>query len=371
MSAPSTPTAIRNVRVFDGERLTSPQTVVIDHDVIVAMGSIASADTTIDGQGGALLPGLIDAHVHVLAPSELEQGAQWGVTTMLDMGSPSMQLTDALRNRPGMSDIRGSGPAASAPGGIQTTRMGMPLSTAVTGPADATRFVADRVAEGSDYLKIIVEDPAAMGPAALDVPTITALVEAAHRAGLKVIAHASRITSMRMAAEAGVDVLTHAPLDAEIDEQLAAVYVSKGIVSVPTLTMMRTMVAANTGRQMPTHAGAIDYAHARATVTTFHRAGMTILAGTDANMAPMSPAKVPHGESLHDELGLLVESGLTPVEALRAATALPAVYFGLTDRGVIAPGRRADLLLIDGDPTQDVAATRAIHGVWIAGARTR
>jgi imidazolonepropionase-like amidohydrolase len=339
--------------------------------VIVAIGVLASADTTIDGQGGALLPGLIDAHVHVLVPAELEQAAQWGVTTMLDMGSPSMRLTDTLRNRPGVSDIRGSGPAASAPGGIQTTKMGMPLSTAVTGPADAPRFVAERVAEGSDYLKIIVEDPAAMGPAALDVPTIAALVEAAHQAGLKVIAHASRTASIRMAGEAGVDVLTHAPLDAEIDDQLATVYVSQGIVAVPTLTMMRTMVAANAGRQMPTHAGAIDYSHARATVATFHRAGMTILAGTDANMAPMSPAKVPHGASLHDELDLLVEAGLTPVEALRSATKLPAEYFGLADRGIIAPGRRADLILVNGDPTQDVAATHAIQGVWVVGTRVR
>jgi imidazolonepropionase-like amidohydrolase len=369
MSAPST--AIANVRVFDGSGLTPEQTIVIDNGAIAAMGLLVTGDTTIDGGGATLLPGLIDAHVHVLTPPELEQGAQWGVTTMLDMGSPSMQLTDSLRNRPGGSDIRGSGPAASAPGGIQTTRMGMPLSTAVSGPADAPRFVAERVAEGSDYLKIIVEDPAAMGPAALDVPTIAALVAAAHEAGLKVIAHASRTASMRMAAEAGVDVLTHAPLDAEIDDQLAALYVTQGIVTVPTLTMMRTMVAANAGRQLPTHAGAIDYTNARATVATFHQAGMTILAGTDANMAPMSPAKVPHGESLHDELGLLVEAGLTPVEALQAATALPAEYFGMGDRGIIAPGLRADLVLVAGDPTEDIAATRAIRGVWIAGKRVR
>ena len=135
--------------------------------------------------------------------------------------------------------------------------------------------------------------------------------------------------------------------------------------------MMRTMVTANAGGRLPTHGGAIDYAPARATVATFHRASMMILAGTDANMAPMSPAKVPHGESFHDELGLLVEAGLTPVEALRAATSLPAEYFGMGDRGVIAPGRRADLVLVDGDPTQDIAATRAIRGVWIAGARVR
>ena len=80
---------------------------------------------------------------------------------------------------------------------------------------------------------------------------------------------------------------------------------------------------------------------------------------------------VPHGKALHEELGLLIEAGLTPVEALRSATVLPASYFGLTDRGEILPGRRADLVLVEGDPTQDIAATRAIRGVWVAGVQVR
>ena len=366
MSVPST--AITNVRVFDGHQLTEPRTVTLEGGMI---SPASSAEITVDGHGGTLLPGLIDAHVHLLGLSELEHAAQWGVTTMLDMGSPSMQLTDAFRNRPGVSDIRGSGPAASAPGGLQTTRMGMPASTAVTGPADAPRFVAERVAEGADYLKIIVEDPRAMGPAALDVATIAALVNAAHRANLKVIAHASRTAAIRMAGEAGVDVVTHAPLDAEIDAELAAAYTAQGMVCVPTLTMMRAVVAANAGGQLPTHRGALDYGHARATVSTFHRAGMTILAGTDANMAPMAPARVPHGEALHDELGLLIEAELTPIEALRSATELSAAYFGLVDRGAVVPGRRADLVLVEGDPTRDIRATRTIRAVWIAGFRVR
>ncbi len=74
---------------------------------------------------------------------------------------------------------------------------------------------------------------------------------------------------------------------------------------------------------------------------------------------------------MSDELRLLVEAGLTPVEALRSATVVPAEFFGFTDRGVIEAGRRADLLLTDGDPTQDIAATRAIRGVWAAGVKVR
>jgi imidazolonepropionase-like amidohydrolase len=247
--------------------------------------------------------------------------------------------------------------------------MGFPPSSAVTGPADAARFVADRVLEGADYIKVIVEDPGRMGSAALDIATITALVEAAHKQELKVIAHISTLAALMNAADGGVDIITHAPLDSAVDEPLASSLKERGIVSVPTLTMMHAV----TGRaeHLPTHGTAIVYAHARSTVSAFHRAGIPILAGTDSNTAPASPAQIQPGESLHDELRLLVEAGLTPVEALRSATVLPATFFGFTDRGVIEVGRRADLLLIEGDPIQDITATRAIRGVWAAGVKVR
>ena len=89
--------------------------------------------------------------------------------------------------------------------------------------------------------------------------------------------------------------------------------------------------------------------------------------GTDANQAPGAPANVPYGESVHRELELLVEAGLTPAEALHAATGAAADRFGLPDRGRIAPGLRGDLLLIGADPTADVSSTRAILAVQLAG----
>ncbi len=367
--------AITNVKVFDGTALTEERTVVIDNGVI---SDATTAATTVDGQHGTLLPGFIDSHVHLRNAAELEQGTQWGVTTMLDMGSQSMAVTDSLRHRPGLADIRGAGNVASAPGGMQTTRMGFPASSAVTGPADASRFVADRVAEGADYIKVIVEDPNRMGSAALDIATIAAIVEAAHQSGLKAIAHVTTLAALIAAASVGVDILTHVPIDADVDENLALSIAKRGIVSVPTLTMMRG--TASVAAHLPTHAGSrVDYAHARSTVTAFHHTGVVILAGTDAhrspapstNTAPAPFPDVPHGEALHDELGLLVEAGLTPLEALRSATVVPAEYFGFKDRGVIEAGRRADLLLIEGNPVQDIAATRAIRGVWVAGVQVR
>ena len=86
-----------------------------------------------------------------------------------------------------------------------------------------------------------------------------------------------------------------------------------------------------------------------------------------ANEAPFAPASPPYGTSLHHELALLTEAGLSPVDALRSATVLAAQYWGLADRGVIAPGQRADLVLVDGDPLQDISAISQITAVWCAG----
>ena len=359
-------TAITNVKIFDGNTVTGERTVVIENGVI---STATTADMIVDGQHGTLLPGFIDSHVHLSNLADLEQGTQWGVTTMLDMGSQSMAVTDALRHRPELADIRGAGNIASAPGGTQITRMGYPASSAVTSPADASRFVAERVADGADYIKIIVEDPQRMGAAALGEATIAALVKEAHRAGLKAIAHVTTLTAFKMATDAGVDILTHAPFDADVDDTLAASIARQSIVSVPTLIAMCTL--ASFAARLPTHGAGSDYAHARATVSALHRAGVSILVGTDSYRGPAAPVSIQHGEAFHDELGLLVEAGLTPVEALRSATVIPAEYFGFTDRGIIATGRRADLLLIDGDPTQDITVTRAIRGVWVTGTRVR
>ncbi|GJG85968.1 hypothetical protein tb265_11490 [Gemmatimonadetes bacterium T265] len=103
-------------------------------------------------------------------------------------------------------------------------------------------------------------------------------------------------------------------------------------------------------------------ADAEAAVGALARAGVPVLAGTNAP----GPGTA-HGASLHRELELLVASGLCPVEALASATSTPARVFGLHDRGRIAVGLRADLLLVDGDPSADVRATRAVAGVWKLG----
>ncbi len=369
--------AITNVRVFDGARLGEPATVVVEDAMISACapaGGPRDADI-VDGGGGTLLPGLIDTHVHVGTVAQLEASASWGVTTLLDMGNKDPASLAALGKGPGHPAVKSAGNPASAPGSVFVAKMGFSVSTTVTGPGDAARFVAERVAEGSDWIKILVEDPKIPGTRALGAETVAALVVAAHEAGLMAVAHVVSAATMTTAVRAGADVVTHTALTSDLGPEIEALLAERPVVIIPTLAMMQGVVHAIGGKLAMrllapfVPAVRLNYRHAKQTVATFHRAGSVILAGTDSNDDPAAPCQVSHGESMHEELERLVDAGLTPAEALRGATALAAGTFGLADRGVIAPGRRADLLLVDGDPTRDISATRNIRGVWIGGCR--
>jgi imidazolonepropionase-like amidohydrolase len=344
--------ALTNVWRFDGQQLQPGATVVISGGRI---GTDPAGAEVVDGEGGVLLPGLIDAHVHLDGPGRLAELARYGVTTALDMASVPEE-TAARRGTPGQADFRSAGIPAIAPGSLHSHFPGVGQRGLVTGPDDARRFVADRVAEGSDYIKIVVGSPFADH----DQATVDALVAAAHEHGKLVVAHASAVAAVAKAQRAGADILTHAPLDEPLGAALVARAVAAGQVIVPTLTMMERIV-----EQLAPPGAA--YANAQASVSALHKAGVPILAGTDANAAPGSPASVPHGESLHRELELLMQAGLPALDVLRAATEAPARYFGLADRGRIEPGLRADLVLIDGDPLADIRASRSIRRVWCDG----
>lgn len=352
----TTATALTNVRVFDGERILAPATVVIDQGLIAADGAGTAGADVIDCGGAVLLPGLIDAHVHLTGQENLAQLASYGVTTALDMATWPPKLLASLRGVPGRTDIRSAGTPAIGPGGPHAKIPGMAGDALVLDPDQAQRFVAARIAEGSDYLKIVLEAPGQGGP---DQATVDALVDAARAGGMATIAHASSAGAFEMALAAGVAVVTHVPLGPPLGADVVARLVDDGVIAVPTLTMMEG-IAGTVGRPEA-------FGGALLTVGALHRAGVPILAGTDANSQQGVPYQVKHGESLHHELELLVSAGLSTVEALRAATNLPARHFGLDDRGAIRPGLRADLVLIDGDPVADIRATRKIQRIWCGG----
>jgi len=362
----TTRTRITDVGVFDGEQLLPHRMdVTFDTSGILAVDPANSTTaghepaTDIDGSGATLLPGLIDAHIHLHGRETLQQLADFGVTTGLDMATwPADKLT-ALRTIAGgeaLADLRSPGLPAIGPAGNHSRFV--PADAVVTDPDQAQRFVDTRVAEGADYIKIVAEAPGDGGP---DQPAMTALVDASHRRGKKVVAHAATPGAYAMAIDAGADILTHIPLGQPLGADTVHRVAGNNATVVPTLTLMEGIASA--------HGAAEAFGGSLRSVGALHEADVIVLAGTDANAEPGAPAQVAHGTSLHRELELLVAAGLTPTEALRAATSRTAEVFDLPDRGRIRPGLRSDLLLVDGDPTATIAATHSIRAVFIDGVR--
>ena len=340
---------ITNVHIFGQNGFGEPQSLMVEDGKIVAEANEAHE---IDGECGFLLPGLIDAHVHLRGVEQFEKLSKWGVTTALDMACFPLSQVEPFRNQKGMTDFRSAGVPATSPGSLHSKILPLPTESLLNGPENASQFVAQRISEGSDYIKVISDIP---GPSQA---ILTAVTKAAHEHGKLCVAHASSYTPYHMAQTAGVDVVTHVPLDKALDAAAASQMAENGRIAVPTLVMM--FGVAKSGIRP-----GLDYAHSRESVTALHKAGVPILAGTDANAHPAMG--VPHGESLHRELELMVEAGMSTIEVLQAATALPAKYFDLGDRGVIEAGKRADLLLLSQDPLKDIKATRSIRRVWCQG----
>jgi imidazolonepropionase-like amidohydrolase len=385
--APGT-VAITNVRIFDGARMIPKGTVVFTGGKIVAVGEKAATPAgarVVDGTGQTILPGFIDSHSHTWGEA-LERALVFGVTTQLDMFTDTgfarqMREEQAKSGAPGRADLYSAGILATAPGG-HGTQYGFAIPT-LTRPEEAQAWVDARVAEGSDYIKIVIEDGSPYGRKipTLDKATVAALVAAAHKRGKLAVVHVSTEDGAREAVEAGADGLVHIFSDRAPEPGFAALVARHKAFVAPTLTVvesttgvpsgktltadarlspyLRADEAQNLGKSFPTK---VEFKNALAAVGQLARAGVPILAGTDAP----NPGTT-HGASMHRELELLVSAGLSPTAALTAATATPARIFGLKDRGRIAPGLRADLVLVKGDPTTDILATRDIQRVWKLG----
>lgn len=348
---------IRKVRVFDGGRMLPATSVVILDGHIQGVGKklkVPRGGRVVDGRGKTLLPGLIDAHVHVRSAEDLKTALKFGVTTCLDMFTryemaAELRAEQAAGKASGRAELFSAGTPATAPGG-HGTEYGVAIPTLSRAMA-AAAFVEARLAEGSDYLKIIKDDGSAFGfrRPTLDAATIGALIRAAHGKGRLAIVHIATAEDAREALAAGADGIAHVPAGPP-DTGVTRTAVRSGAFWTPTLTVI-------------THdAPAVSREASLAAVRELHAAGVRILAGTDAP----NPGTA-YGESLHSELELLVAAGLSPVEALAAATSGAASAYRLSDRGRIAVGLRADLVLVEGDPSRDIRATRRIRGVWVAG----
>ena len=421
---------IRNVRVIDVVAGTASEArdVIIEGDAIAAIephDPKRAAAVVIDGSGLSLIPGLIDIHAHLDGSSgppwhlalpdidlNLEQMLFCGITRTLDPGSRTPHIFE-LRDEVNAGERLGpqllaAGPIFTAPGGhpgplirnfapsFLADNLVAQMSRAISNAAEARQSVDEIAAYKPDFIKIAI-DKIPLDAPRLEPAVAKSIVQAATAHKLRVLAHIGTTEDAIDAANAGVAAWIHGvykePIsDADIDK-LAAF----GIPMAPTMIVFRSYSYAGRGEYPATPlekqiAGqdALDarvaapddfswgklqsFAELLVThrqtaidnVRRLHAAGVTILAGSDAQGGNI------HGAALHNELALLSKAGLSPLAVLRSATLNNARFLEQRDDpgyGVVAKGKRADLVLIEGDPLADSAAIGNIRHVIAGGLR--
>lgn len=374
--------AIRSALVVDGTGARPGRaTVVIEDGRISAIGpdariTIPKGATVIEGEGHALLPGLIDCHIHycldagpdslrsleqddptvtaVKAVTHARATLEGGVTTVRDVGSRdhiSISVTRAIRAGiiPGPRTLN-AGLAICMTGGHAWF-----IGRQADGMDDVVKAVQEQVRAGADVIKFIatggvLTPGTSPGAAQLTLEELKAGVEEAARAGRRVAAHAHGAQGMKNAIRAGVHSIEHGTL---LDDEAIGLFLTYGTFLVPTLSAIQS------GCEMGKQGGMPDYAVQKSVALggeqkkTFHKAvkaGVRIAMGTDAG-TPFNP----HGRNAQ-ELRRMVEFGMTPMQAVEAATRSAATLLGLdSELGTIEAGKQADLILVNGNPMDDIA----------------
>lgn len=393
-------TVFRGGQVFDGTgSAAAAADVLVEHGRIVEVGSDLDGDESVDCAGKWLSPGFFDAHVHVMfdgidvlrqlntpfslsfyqAARNLKKTLDTGITSIRDAGGADLGVKQAVDDGliPGprmqiainmLSQTGGHGDDWEACGAyvpLFVPHPGRP-HTIVDGADEVRRKVRELIRAGADVIKVATsggvlsprDDPR---HAHFRDAEIAVMVEEAAAAGIFVMSHAQATDGIKAAIRNGVRSIEHGIY---LDDEAIEMMLRAGTWLVPTLHAPRAVIAAAAaGAAIPEPA--VEKARMVASfhdesVRKAHAAGVKIAMGTDCGVGP-------HGSNL-DELRLLTEVGMTPAETLQASTSSAAELFGVDDdRGRIAPGQRADLVLLDGDP-QDVSALAGqIRGVYLDG----
>lgn len=365
---------IRQVRLFDGDTDRGVVDVAVRDGRIARVGAAGTGcagATTIDGTGKHLVPGLVNAHVHLWKDSDLRAALQAGVFAVFDLHTS--EGPDAAPRRLRDSSVYASyyaaGYAATAPGGHPTQLF--PIET-VNDSVTPERFVANRVAKGADLIKIISGNrrPGSLGAAnpTLRYEQIEAITRAAKGAGRKVVVHVSQIDETVRIARMGVDGFVHlwAHGDVATDEQLRALK-QAGVFVVPTsILQLRAWRIVERTPSAPFRAALSPMPTVLREIRRLHDAGIPIVAGTDPPNFGVNYTDV-----LVEEMAIYASAGLSNADVLRTATGTPARIFQPDGIGRIAEGARANMILLNADPLANVAALRDIAGIWKNGIRVR
>ena len=374
--------------------------IVVEDGRIVEVGNGLDGDDRVDLAGKAVLPGLFDCHTHVMfstidtmriiqtpfsyrfyqAMHNLEATLRIGITTVRDAGGADLGVKQAVEDGliPGprmhisLSMISQTGGHGDEwmPSGINLEigpYPGVPR-TIVDGAEEMRRLVRELVRAGADVIKVAVSG-GVLSPR--DKPThahfrleeLQVLVEEATAAGIWVMAHAQATPGIKNAIKAGIRSIDHGIY---LDDEAIEMMLARGTWLVPTLVAPRGVIdAAEAGASIPE----ASVAKARE-VAEIHRgsfakaveAGVRIAMGTDSGVTP-------HGQNLR-ELALMVEGGMTPMQAIVATTRSAAELMGLEDElGTLEPGKRADLVVVNGDPLDVATLAERIESVYQDGAR--
>ena len=375
------PVAIRNVLLIDGKGGWQDRTtVVLDGPRIASVGPDSRAKfpkgtQVIEERGKTLLPGLIDCHVHYCLDASADSIASFerddpivtavkavtharatleaGITTVRDLGSRdhiSISLTSAIRQGvvPGPRTLN-AGLAICMTGGHAWF-----IGRQADGLDDVVKAVREQLRAGADVIKLIATGGVLTPGVSPGAPQLTfeelhAAVQEAARAGRRVAAHAHGAEGMQNAIRAGVHSIEHGTL---LNDDALELFLVHKTFLVPTLSAIQSALEHGKTRGMPDHAFQKCAVMAEDLKTNFRKAakaGVRIAMGTDAG-TPFNP----HGRNAQ-ELRRMVQLGLTPMQAIQAATSSAASLLGLDQQiGTIEQGKLADLILVDGNPLDDI-----------------
>ena len=372
--------------VADGEIVAVGDPEAVDE--AVATLTDGEEATEVDATGKVVAPGLIDAHVHVMmdgrpdvatavsdsdytasyrAAGNLEAAVAAGVTTVRDLGSRGTLALDA-GEAVAAGQIDGARVVGCGRNVIMTGGHGNWFGREADGPAEVRKAAREQLKDGADVLKCmatggVLTEGAVTGAPELTPEELAAFTDAAAPTGTPTAAHAHGEVGIKNAVEAGISSIEHGTF---MDREAAEMMAERGTYWVPTASALRGIVENGVEAGIPEDAVAkAEDAADRFDDAWDHalEADVPIAMGTDAG-TPFN-----FFEDIPRELSYMVEYGLSPAAALEAATVNAADLLGLDDVGRVEDGYRADLALLDADPTEDVEAWQEPAAVFAAGER--